>query len=158
MIKALLNKVEALKSALESGEIVRDVLLDQEDMLLEKQLGQLWDGKNSEGEDISPSYLEDDYFHSRDSARAYARWKDRITHNSKRNFAAPNLCITGKFYSELRVTLNESDIVFEGTTPFAQDVVSKYGLNQFGLMRSTWDEIMQENKKMILDRVKKIIL
>lgn len=157
MIDSLIQRVTALHDALRSGEIVREVLIDKADYLIERQQTQLWDGKNSSGEDLHPTYLQDPYFESQELARRYMAWKGEITPNTKRSPEVPNLYINGKFYNELDVFFNEVDIVFDGATAYAQKIVRKYGREQFGLMRSTWDEIMQDNKMQIMDRVKQII-
>lgn len=157
MIDSLIERVTALRNALRSGEIVREVLVDKADYLVGRQQAQLWDGKNSSGEDLHPTYLQDPYFKSQESARRYMAWKGKITPNAKRSPEVPNLYINGKFYDELEVRFNKTGIVFDGATAYARKIVRKYGREQFGLMRPTWDEIMQDNKTQIMNRAKEII-
>jgi hypothetical protein len=72
---------------------------------------QMWDGKNPDGTDISPSYLDDPYFKTRKAAEGYARWKQRITGNPNRNKYAPNLFINGYFYSTLILKASEKPTI-----------------------------------------------
>lgn len=101
--------------------------------LREVQLSQLWDGQRSDGEDIRPSYTEDDYFKTKESAQRYRDWKQRITPNSNRNSDAPNLYINGRFYGDIDVVADIDGISTIARTVYASEIMGRYGAGTFGL-------------------------
>lgn len=141
----LLVRVKRVNEDLQTGALVGDVLKPYGDDVLELQLQQLWDGKQSSGEDIRPYYSEDlkptGYFHSAESAARYADWKQAITPNSNRNPDAPNLYIVGKFHNELAVDMGTDAVSVYPTTMFAKNIFDKYGQNTFGLSWESWNKI-----------------
>ena len=99
---------------------------------------QLWDGKNADGNNITPSYLDDPYFKTKKQAEAYANWKNRITPNSRRDKNTPNLFINGFFYDSLRIETDRS-ISFNGWG----SVVTKYS-DQLNLSPDSKEVIKKE--------------
>lgn len=97
------------------------------------QKDQLYDGKLSTGSDLTPSYFDDPYFKSRESAQRYSDWKDNITPNSRRNRGTPNLFINGYFYSQIYVEPNSEGFMVDSRSDKISSFKAKYGEDMFGL-------------------------
>lgn len=160
----LLMKVRTVNDGLQGGELIRNVVVRHDADILELQKQQLFAGKASNGEDIRPYYSEDlkplGYFHSVESARRYADWKQsgvRYPYSANRNPDAPNLYINGKFHSELGVQFNPDTVAVIGETAYAAGIVAKYGLQTFGLMASNWMEIFKNRGALneLIDELKR---
>ena len=93
--------------------------------------GQLWDGKNSYGQDITPSYLEDTFFKTLSAAVKYAKWKAKLTPNPARNYYAPNLFINGYFWSTMGI--DAKSLRIDANSAFGKPIVEKYGDKTFSL-------------------------
>jgi len=156
-------RVQSVNDGLQTGELVRSVVVRHPDDILDLQKLQLFQGLAANGEDIRPYYSEDlkpsGYFHSVESAGRYAAWKrDGINYpySVQRNPDAPNLYINGKFHDELGVEFATDTVGIVGTTGYSKSIVAKYGINTFGLMMANWmvlfiergayDELMSELK------------
>ena len=132
------------------GLIIKESLEPQAGEIMEQQRLQLLEGKASSGEDLRPYYSEDlkpsGYFKSGASAANYSRWKQSISYpySVDRNPDAPNLYINGKFHSELMVDFGQEQITIKGETPYANNIIAKYGLSSFGLMAEKWNFIMRD--------------
>lgn len=144
-------RVRYANEGLESGELVRNVIVQHSDDILELQKMQLFQGLAANGQDIRPYYSEDlkpsGYFHSVESASRYAAWKkDGISYPYKanRNPDAPNLYINGRFHSELGVQFAADTVGIVPTTPYAAGIMGKYGITTFGLMIANWAVIFQQ--------------
>lgn len=87
---------------------------------------QMLEGKNRYGEDLSPSYLNDPYFKSKESAQRYSDWKDRITPNPKRKKGVPNLYIVGTYHKSITSRVINGRIVVESTFDAANKIENKY--------------------------------
>ena len=166
ILNDLLARVRTVNDGLQSGQMVRDVIVRHDDDILQLQKVQLFEGKSSSGEDIRPYYSEDlrpgGHFYSVESAGRYAAWKlDGIDYpySANRNPDAPNLYINGKFHSELGVQFNPDTVEVIGITAYAKQIVAKYGIQTFGLMMQNWmlifedrgayNELMQEIKNIL---------
>lgn len=160
----LRTRVQSVNDGLETGDFVRNVVVKHPDDILELQRRQLFEGKNSKGEDLHPFYSEDlkpnGYFHSVESAGRYAAWKKNginYPYTANRNPDAPNLYINGRFHDELGVQFLADSVGVLPTTPYATGIVAKYGITAFGLMMENWmvvfvergayDELMDELKR-----------
>ena len=147
ILNDLRKRVQDVNDGLESGAIIRDVVIQHPDDRLELQKEQLFAGKRSDGQDIRPYYTEDlkpnGYFYSVDTAKMYAAWKQTLNYpyEAKRNPDAPNLYINGRFHDELGVRFDSQTVAVIGATGYAQQIVDKYGLDTFGLMWDNWNEI-----------------
>lgn len=156
-------RVQYVNDGLQTGEMVRNVVVRHPDDILDLQRQQLFAGKTSGGDDIRPYYSEDlkpsGYFHTVESARRYSAWKkDGINYpySVDRNPDAPNLYINGRFHDELGVQFATDSVAVVGTTGYAKNIVAKYGIDTFGLMWENWmvifvqrgayNELMQELK------------
>ena len=53
-INALLKNAQALQNSMQSGVLVRDVLLNHGEQIVEQQRVQLFMGKGSDGKDLHP--------------------------------------------------------------------------------------------------------
>lgn len=163
ILEDLRNRVRMVNDGMETGAMVRNVIVQHQDDILELQKMQLFQGLAANGQDIRPYYSEDlkpsGYFHSVESAGRYAAWKQdgiRYPYTVNRNPNAPNLYINGKFHSELGVQFAADTVGVVPTTPYAAGIMAKYGINTFGLMMSNWmvifvarnayNELMQELK------------
>ena len=162
----LLYRVESVNEALESGDMVRDVVIGYHDDIMELQKIQLFQGLASDGNEIRPYYSEDlkpgGYFHSVESAKRYSAWKETgiaYPYSVQRNPDAPNLYINGRFHSELDVEFDPDMVVVIPTTGYAKKIVMKYGLQTFGLMMSNWDAIFRERGgyEKLMDEIKQRI-
>lgn len=145
----LLSRVTGVRDGLESGALVRDVLLLRQEDILEAQRIQLLEGKGSDGEDLHPFYSEDlkpsGHFWSVESAGRYAAWKQDLSYpySVTRNPDAPNLYITGKFHDELGVQFGSDSLEIIGETAYAKGIMAKYGVSSFGLSSESWNDIWE---------------
>lgn len=145
ILNDLRTRVADVNDGLQTGELVRNVVVNHPDDILELQKIQLFQGKASNGEDIRPYYSEDlkpsGFFYTVESAGRYAAWKkDGINYpySAERNPDAPNLYINGRFHDELGVQFNADSVGVVGTTGYSQKIVAKYGIATFGLMMENW--------------------
>lgn len=163
ILNDLLQRVKTVNEGLQTGQMVRDVVITHPDDILELQRQQLFAGKASNGQDIRPFYSEDlkpsGYFHSIESAGRYAAWKKSgisYPYTAQRNPDAPNLYINGRFHDELGVQFGDQTVGIVPATPYAAGIMAKYGINTFGLMMANWmvlfvernayNELMQQLK------------
>ena len=161
----LLNRVLTVQAGLESGSLVREILVARRDEIIEQQRIQLLEGKGSDGGDLHPFYSEDlksngGYFHSVQSAGRYAAWKQDLNYpySVSRNPDAPNLYITGKFHDELGVDFGPDSIAIVGLTTYAQRIMAKYGVSAFGLNAEHWDTVWSNGGyDDLLESVKQIL-
>jgi hypothetical protein len=135
-IQDMISRVQDLR--LQLPDMVNNAIIQEQDWITEYQKAQLYDGKNSEGNDITPSYLDDPYFKTRKQAIAYARFKQKISPNPVRNFYTPNLYINGFFYSNLYVKVNGQSIEFDDSADFSPAVEEKYQKKLLGLNPESW--------------------
>ena len=163
IIEKLTNKVQNILVGLQTGSLIKNVIVKHGDDILDLQRYQLLQGKASNGEDMRPYYTEDlkpqGYFKSVESAKRYAAWKGTLNYPraATRNADAPNLYINGKFHNELGVKFGAETASVDGRTSYAQNIVSKYGQNKFGLTKANWNEIMRNRGGYdeLMDEIKK---
>lgn len=149
-LEGLLNNAKSLQSGMQSGTLVRDVLMRHGDHIVEQQRIQLLMGKGSDGKDLHPFYSEDvkprGYFKSGAQARQYAAWKQtlRYPYSVERNPDAPNLYITGVFHDDLNVEFRGDAVAIVPDTAYAAKIMAKYGFGIFGLNAQMWGVIWNE--------------
>lgn len=149
-IAGLLKNAQALQEGMQQGSIIRDVLMNHSEHIIEQQRVQLFMGKGSDGRDLHPFYSEDvqprGYFKSSASAKAYAAWKQTISYpyNVQRNPDAPNLYITGVFHDDLNVQFNADSLQIVPDTAYAANIMAKYGFGIFGLNDQMWGVIWDD--------------
>lgn len=163
ILNDLRKRVADVNDGLQTGELIRNVVVNHPDDILELQKQQLFAGLASNGQDIRPYYSEDlkpsGYFYTVESAGRYAAWKkDGINYpyTANRNPDAPNLYINGRFHDELGVQFAGDTVGIVGTTGYSKGIIAKYGISTFGLMMANWmviftergayDELMNELK------------
>ena len=151
ILNNLRTRVQGVNDGLQTGELVRNVVVRHSFDILELQKLQLFKGLAANGKDIRPYYSEDlkpsGYFYSVESSKRYAAWKkDGINYpySVDRNPDAPNLYINGRFHDELGVQFNPATVGIVGTTGYSKGIIAKYGINTFGLMMANWMVIFVE--------------
>jgi hypothetical protein len=109
-------------------QMIHDILVKNDVALWvsETNRKQLWDGKNAYDVDLSPTYLEDPYFKSIESATRYMEWKQKITPSSMRRPEVPNLYINGRFYKSIVTFIQEKYIEIVTQSRDGKDIVNKY--------------------------------
>lgn len=123
-IKGLLRKAEDLQAKYQIAIV--GVFVDNVTYLgiLNKQ--QLLAGRRSDGQEITPGYLEDPYFKTRAQAQAYSDWKDRITPNPLRRPGVPNLFINGYYHDSRHITILGEKIIYHADYK-GEEIEQKYG-------------------------------
>jgi hypothetical protein len=129
-IRGLYNRLQNI----DTDKIAAETMEGTEEEIRQYNLQQLLDGKTNEGLDISPGYLEDPFFKTREQAQAYSDWKDRISPPSKRRSGVPNLYINGYYHSTRTVQIVGDKIVYRSSFgEIFTDIDEKYknldGLN-----------------------------
>lgn len=151
ILNDLLNRAQGILIGLQGGEIPRLAVLPNEAEILDLQREQMASGKSVDGQDLRPLYSEDlrqrgGWFLSGDSAARYSAWKQSLGNpyqTGDRNPDAPNLYINGRFYSEIGVQFGADAAVIVPLTPFASEVMAKYG-RQINLGMDGWMRIMRD--------------
>lgn len=164
-IGSLLKNAKDLQSGMQSGMLVRDVLMRHGDHIVEQQRIQLLMGKGSDGKDLHPFYSEDvkprGYFKSGAQARQYAAWKQtlRYPYSVERNPDAPNLYITGVFHDDLNVEFRGDAVAIVPDTAYAAKIMAKYGFGIFGLNQQMWGIIWNEwgAKGKLIDEMRNVL-
>ena len=164
ILNDLLARVESVNDGLQTGELVRNVVVQHPDDILDLQKMQLFQGLAANGQEIRPYYSEDlkpkGYFYTVESAKRYSAWKEsgiNYPYSVQRNPDAPNLYINGRFHDELGVQFDAQAVGIVGTTGYSKGIIEKYGIQTFGLMMANWmvifverggyNELMQELKQ-----------
>jgi hypothetical protein len=149
-LEELLNNAKTLQEGMQSGTLVRDVLLRHGEHIVEQQRVQLLMGKGSDGRDLHPFYSEDvkpsGYFKSGAAARQYAAWKQTLSYpySVQRNPDAPNLYITGVFHDDLNIHFGVDSLEIIPDTAYAAKIMAKYGFGIFGLNQQMWNVIWND--------------
>lgn len=125
---ALLRKI----GSLDTDKIIDQAIDNTLEVISDKNKEQLLAGKSKQGIDIFPSYLDDPYFKSKESAQRYSDWKDRITPNKERKSGTPNLFIDGTYHKS-RTLKRDGDVLQFGATFLGQEIEAKYGNQIDGL-------------------------
>lgn len=149
-LEGLLANAQSLQNGMQSGTLVRDVLLRHGEQIVEQQRVQLLMGKGSDGRDLHPFYSEDvkphGYFKSGAAAKQYAAWKQTLSYpyQVQRNPDAPNLYITGVFHDDLNIHFGVDSLQIIPDTAYAANIMAKYGFGIFGLNSQMWDVIWND--------------
>lgn len=108
-VTPLLEKLKAIKREL--PQIVLELVKDIEGFVIDLQLKQLEEGKNSKGENITPVYSE------------------RYRRRKRKPSQYPNLKDTGDYYKSFEINYNNSSGTFSLN---ATNFVSEYLLKRYG--------------------------
>ena len=154
-----------LDKQMQDGSLLRGVLRQHEADIMEQQHIQLLEGKASDGNDLRPYYTEDlqphGYFKSQQSASNYMAWKETLNYpySVERNSDAPNLYINGRFYSEMEVKFEADSLMIAPSSGYAAQIMSKYGLHNFGLSALKWQVMMYDKgvKNELQDTIKQLL-
>ena len=151
ILNDLRTRVAGVNDGLQTGELVRNVVIKHPDDILDLQKQQLFAGLASNGQDIRPYYSEDlkpsGYFYTVESAKRYSAWKEsgiNYPYSAQRNPDAPNLYINGRFHDELGVQFDADAVGIVGTTGYSKGIIAKYGISTFGLMMANWMVVFVE--------------
>ena len=123
-IRAFKSRLLTLKKKTE--EVAATSIQKTRSNLVSLNREQMLEGKRRDGKDISPSYFEDPWFKSVESAKAYSDWKDSITPNSKRKKGVPNLFIIGTFHNSITIDVTGESIKFNSDFYAAADIERKF--------------------------------
>lgn len=164
-LRRMAEAAHALQSQMNDGSIVRGVLREHKDDIMEQQYIQLLEGKDSDGNDLRPYYTEDlkphGYFKSQQSASNYMAWKQSLAYpyTVSRTPNAPNLFINGRFYDELELRFEADTVGIFPASGYAADIIGKYGLQSFGLSALKWQVMFEQKgvRKEIQQRMKDIL-
>ncbi len=164
-LSKMTEAAKQLNTRMQDGSLVRGVLRNHADDIMEQQHIQLMEGKGSDGNDLRPYYTEDvqpsGYFKTVASARNYMAWKETLNYpySVTRNSNAPNLYINGRFYSEMEVRFEADTLGIYPTSGFASEIMAKYGLHRFGLSALKWQVMMEEKgvKDEIQNEMRKLL-
>lgn len=164
-LSKMTEAAKQLNTRMQDGSLVRGVLRNHADDIMEQQHIQLMEGKGSDGNDLRPYYTEDvqpsGYFKTVASARNYMAWKETLNYpySVSRNSNAPNLYINGRFYSEMEVRFEADTLGIYPTSGFASEIMAKYGLHRFGLSALKWQVMMEEKgvKDEIQNEMRKLL-
>ncbi len=123
-IREVYRKLEAAK---ESLLVIAENAVDQtKELFLEENREQLLDGKNRYGQNLSPTYFDDPYFKSRESAARYSAWKDKITPNANRQSGVPNLYINGRYHNSISAKVVDGKLVVQSSFKAANKIENTY--------------------------------
>lgn len=155
-----------LQQQMQDGSLVRGVLRNHEQDIMEQQHIQLLEGKGSDDKDLRPYYTEDlqpnGYFKSAETAAKYMAWKETLSYPysvTRGNSNAPNLYINGRFYDEMEVRFEADVMMIVPSTPYAAQIMHKYGIARFGLSALKWEVMMNEKgvKSEVQQRMKDLL-
>jgi hypothetical protein len=127
-------------------QVAADSLEENKDLFLDLNREQLMEGKLSTGNDISPTYLEDPFFKTREAAQKYSDWKDKITPNPKRKKGVPNLFITGPFHNslEMEVMKDKGEYEINSTYKDAESIMDTFTTDILGLNDEKMEELIEK--------------
>ena len=112
--------------------------------LLELNKDQMLLGRNTDGELLTPGYLEDPYFRTSAQAQAYAAMKRGLefVHKTRVTFPlnypnkpqdTPNLIVTGDFQDGMFIRNTAESFIIDSRYPESGDIERKYNNKVFGL-------------------------
>jgi hypothetical protein len=130
-IISLYQKVQTLEA--QTDQLITSSLEQTKEALIDQNREQLLAGKTRDGKDLSPTYLEDPYFKSQESAQRYSDWKDRITPNPNRVSGVPNLFINGYLHSSMGVKISGQNLFYSASASFGNKVEQKFTDKIYGL-------------------------
>jgi hypothetical protein len=133
-----LQKFDIRKAVIETFEETAEVIADY-------NREQLLQGRDSEGNFLSPKYSEDPFFKSPESAKRYAEWKASIEPKRDKPFDVPNLYITGKFHNTIKVDVDSENLKFHSDDSNAKSIEMKFNRDKvYGLNDETKGQYIDE--------------
>lgn len=153
-INTILNKVKRF----ERGWINRlsQTLNENKNVVLQLNKEQLLSGIGSDGNPLSPTYNQDDFFKTQEGRDRYLEQKKGKEANPKynslyrkvynlygtRDVQTPNLIVTGKYHKSLKVTVKKKSFLVKGTWSKAKNIENKYP-NATGLTQRSFNFIWE---------------
>lgn len=144
-IQSIIDRLQAKSDAIKEvpATIFRTVK-EKEDILLSLNKDQLLLGRNAKGDSLSPNYLEDPYFKTKQAAEAYARMKDALLpmHMTRlwnpqlytdKTRLTPNLIVRGDFQDAMYITTGSNAITIGSLYKDASNINAKYNNLVFGI-------------------------
>ncbi len=144
-ISNLIGKFETVSKNISTVDTVIERVAEQnKDVILSLNKDQLLFGRNTDGDLLSPSYLDDPYFKTEKQAQWYAGMK----YNLERAHAArihnpqlfvtkprntPNLIVSGAFQGGMLIVIGGNRFEISSTYEDTADIESKYNYKVFGL-------------------------
>lgn len=165
-LSRMADNARQLQEDMQSGSLLRGILRQHEQDIMEQQHIQLLEGKGSDGNDLRPYYTEDiqphGYFKTAQSAANYMAWKETLNYPysvQRGNSNAPNLYINGRFYDEMEVRFEAESVMIVPSTSYAAQIMGKYGIKRFGLSALKWQVMMNEKgvRDEVQQRMKRIL-
>jgi hypothetical protein len=118
---------------------------------------QLMEGKKADGTEITPSYYDDPYFKSRESAQRYSDWKDIITPNDLRKSGTPNLFINGRFHDSIAVKVSSKSVIFSSPDLNAFKIEAKFGNGIYGSTNESKKQIKEKAQPAFIKSVREFV-
>jgi hypothetical protein len=116
------------------------------DVLLDLNKDQMLQGRDADGNVLTPGYLQDDYFETREQALRYLRMKIMLenVHLGRRRFTGvqlypdknsntPNLIVTGPFHNGMFIRVTQDAYTIDSSYADADDINAKYNNRVYGL-------------------------
>lgn len=110
-------------------EEAKKIVIDNKDILVEMNRQQMIDGQTNEGKDITPTHIQDPFFKTPESAKAYVRFKQKlpgIPKSSIKKPETPNLFINGFFHNSLHAVDVSSGIKIQSNIILADKITRKF--------------------------------
>lgn len=137
--------MECYKKAYDSiPEVIANTVQETSDVLLKLNKDQLLQGRDADGNLLSPTYTSDPYFKTPEHARRYSRMKHllEVIHRSRMSYVAlygekptdvPNLIVTGSFQDGMFISVTKDSYTIDSTYKDANDINAKYNYRVYGL-------------------------
>lgn len=120
-----------------------EVVRQNQTVILNLNKDQMLLGRNREGGEFAPNYLNDSYFKTKEQAEAYAAMKKRleiehrarITYplNYSKDELTPNLIVTGPFQDSMFIEVGATNFLIGSRYKDAEAINQKYEGKVFGL-------------------------
>lgn len=144
MFQALIDKFEKL-AEINSNEVIHEVFEDPElqEKIVELNKQQLLEGKGKDFNDL-PKYIDDPYFKTIKSAKAYESFKQNISPNHNKPSGVMDFYINGQFHSTIRMKNGSDNFSLISDSDIADDVQLKTGNEALGLADESFEIIRPE--------------
>lgn len=164
MKKEILNRIVKYKrfskNVEEMPSVISKVVATYKDVLLSANRDQMLLGRDADGNELGPSYLQDPYFDTPAEAQAYARMKYALEslHRMRlwnpfqlfpdKDRNTPNLIVTGPFQDSMFINTSSTSYTIGSTYIASSDINTKYKGRIFGLAPESkqyfWTEFLRK--------------
>jgi hypothetical protein len=154
-IGELIKKLEAISEAqLFIDACKRTVFINEIDNLIREQLLLGTDGNG----DSLPRYVDDPFFKSLEHAKAYQKWKEKVSPNPAKDKEVMDLYINGTFHNTIKfLDVVEDGILVDADFTIFGDDLRRYSTNLIGINETTIDKIIPELKTKYLEELHKLL-